>query len=110
MKRLLKTLLLAVVGIAAGAVTAEACTNFIVTKGASTDGSNMVTYAADSHSLYGVLYSHVPGKFTEYIDVNEGMTDENGDLRADFAIEGMHMWATAYVQVFKNMLPYLQQA
>jgi hypothetical protein len=71
MKRLLKTLLLAVVGIAAGAVTAEACTNFIVTKGASTDGSNMVTYAADSHSLYGVLYSHVPGKFTEYIDVNE---------------------------------------
>lgn len=46
----------------------------------------------------------------EYIDVNEGMTDENGDLRADFAIEGMHMWATAYVQVFKNMLPYLQQA
>lgn len=46
----------------------------------------------------------------EYIDVNEGMTDENGDLRADFAIEGMHMWATAYVQVFKNMLPYLLQA
>ena len=38
----------------------EACTNFIVTKGASTDGSVMVTYAADSHQLYGCLY-HTPG-------------------------------------------------
>lgn len=46
----------------------------------------------------------------EYIDVNAGLTDENGDLREDFAIEGMHMWANAYVQVFENMLPYLQQA
>ena len=39
---------------------ASACTNFIVTKGASTDGSVMVTYAADSHALYGALY-HTPG-------------------------------------------------
>ena len=35
---------------------AAACTNFIVTKGASTDGSAMVSYAADSHALYGALY------------------------------------------------------
>jgi dipeptidase len=33
-----------------------ACTNFLVTKGASTDGSTMITYAADSHVLYGELY------------------------------------------------------
>jgi len=33
-----------------------ACTNFLVTKGASKDGSNMVTYAADAHVLYGELY------------------------------------------------------
>ena len=39
---------------------ASACTNFIVTRGASTDGSVMVTYAADSHALYGALY-HTPG-------------------------------------------------
>jgi len=32
------------------------CTNFIVTKGASVDGSTMITYAADSHVLYGELY------------------------------------------------------
>ncbi len=33
-----------------------ACTNFIITKGASTDGSCMITYNADSHQLYGELY------------------------------------------------------
>ena len=35
---------------------ADACTNLIATKGATADGSVMVTYAADSHSLYGELY------------------------------------------------------
>jgi dipeptidase len=35
---------------------AQACTNFLVTKGASVDGSTMITYAADSHYLYGELY------------------------------------------------------
>ena len=52
-------------------VSASACTNFIITRGASTDGSNMVTYAADSHALYGSLYSYVPGKFSPYMDVRE---------------------------------------
>ncbi len=33
-----------------------ACTNFLITKGASTDGSIMISYAADSHVLYGELY------------------------------------------------------
>ena len=36
--------------------TGFACTNFLVTKGASTDGSTMITYAADSHVLFGELY------------------------------------------------------
>ena len=36
--------------------TSYACTNFLITKGASTDGSTMITYAADSHVLYGELY------------------------------------------------------
>ena len=57
MKRFILTL-----AFAAGAITAFACTNFIVTKGASTDGSVMVTYAADSHQLYGALYKYNPAK------------------------------------------------
>jgi len=36
--------------------TSYACTNFLITKGASADGSTMITYAADSHVLYGELY------------------------------------------------------
>ncbi|MHC1704887.1 MAG: dipeptidase [Tenuifilaceae bacterium] len=34
----------------------DACTNYLVTKGASTDGSTMISYAADSHIRYGELY------------------------------------------------------
>ncbi|MBQ2026694.1 MAG: C69 family dipeptidase [Alistipes sp.] len=56
----------------AGTATAFACTNFIVTKGASTDGSVMVTYAADSHQLYGALYKHNGGKQkSKMLAVNE---------------------------------------
>lgn len=36
--------------------TSVACTNFLITKGATTDGSTMITYVADSHTLYGELY------------------------------------------------------
>jgi dipeptidase len=39
--------------------SAEACTSLIAAKGATADGSVMVTYAADSHNLYGELY-HQP--------------------------------------------------
>ncbi|MBN2764030.1 MAG: C69 family dipeptidase [Bacteroidales bacterium] len=42
------------------------CTNFLISKGASVDGSTMITYAADSHVLYGELY------FTPAKDYPEG--------------------------------------
>ena len=41
----------------------DACTNVIVTPGASADGSSMVSYAADSHTLYGELYFSPAGTF-----------------------------------------------
>ena len=67
MKRFLLTFALLI-----GAISAFACTNFIVTKGASTDGSVMVTYAADSHQLYGALYKHNGGKQkSKILAVNE---------------------------------------
>ena len=37
-------------------VEGNTCTNVIVTPGASRDGSVLVSYAADSHYLYGELY------------------------------------------------------
>lgn len=56
-KVLIATTLLAAIALS---TKSEACTNIIVTKGASTDGSIMVTYAADSHQLYGSLYKYNP--------------------------------------------------
>jgi len=49
------------------------CTNFLVTKGASKDGSTMITYAADSHVLYGELYYRAAADYPEgaMLDVYE---------------------------------------
>ncbi len=44
---------------ALAAAPARACTNILVARGATPDGSTLVTYAADSHELYGELY-HTP--------------------------------------------------
>jgi dipeptidase len=42
---------------------ADACSNIIITRGASADGSCMVSYAADSHQLFGELYFTPAGRF-----------------------------------------------
>ncbi|SMO76791.1 Dipeptidase [Saccharicrinis carchari] len=39
----------------------SACTNFLITRGASADNSTMISYSADSHDLYGELY-YWPGQ------------------------------------------------
>ena len=51
----MKTTLVAFLLVASYSIS-EACTNFLISKGASADGSTMITYAADSHVLYGELY------------------------------------------------------
>jgi hypothetical protein len=54
-----KIITLIVVILLSGSISEQitnACTNFLVTKGASVKGSTMITYAADSHQLYGELY------------------------------------------------------
>ena len=48
-----------------GMTKASACTNFLVTKGASVDGSTMISYAADSHVLYGELYHYPAADYPE---------------------------------------------
>ena len=56
MRRLVKAIFVLTAAFAASNFDSKACTNVIVTKGASIDGSIMVSYAADSHQLYGELY------------------------------------------------------
>lgn len=43
----------------------KACTNVLITKGATKDGSVMVTYSADSHVLYGELYHTLAERFAK---------------------------------------------
>lgn len=50
-----------------------ACTNIIVTPGATIDGSCIITYSADSHILYGELH-YIPAGIhndTAYIKIYE---------------------------------------
>lgn len=42
-----------------------------------------------------------------YIDVNQGLTDENGRLKKEYTIEGIHMYANGYRVVLRNMQKYL---
>ena len=66
MRKLAKAILiLAAAHLAGGTLESNACTNVIVTRGASIDGSNMISYAADSHQLYGELYFAPAGVWKE---------------------------------------------
>lgn len=52
---------------------AEACTNFLLSRGSTLDGSTMITYAADSHTRYGQLRhcpaaDHQPGEMLKIYD------------------------------------------
>ncbi len=54
-------------------ISTLACTSLIAGKGATADGSVMITYAADSHNLFGELYSqpaatHPKGAMRRVID------------------------------------------
>lgn len=56
-----------------GTPGSEACTSLIATPGATANGSSMITYAADSHVLYGELYNqpaadHAAGTMRPVVD------------------------------------------
>ncbi len=58
-------------------VAGMACTNFLVGKDASVDGSTMISYAADSYALYGFLHfvpaaDHAEGAVREVKDWDTG--------------------------------------
>ncbi len=53
------------------------CTNILVSKGATADGSAMIAYVADSHTLYGALYftparDHLPGEMVDIYEWDTG--------------------------------------
>lgn len=40
----------------------QACTNFLVTKGATVEGINTITYNADASNFYGTIYHYPAAK------------------------------------------------
>ena len=66
-----KIALLIALSVVVGPVAA--CTNFLFSRGSTTDGSTMITYAADSHTRYGQLRyhpatDHQPGEMLKIYD------------------------------------------
>ena len=55
------------------------CTNLLVTKGASADGSTMITYSADSYNFYGELYYSPAAKYPNgvWLDIYEWDSGKN---------------------------------
>ncbi|MGN0309485.1 MAG: C69 family dipeptidase [Bacteroides sp.] len=69
----LKRLFIACVALLVAGWEAEACTNLIVGKNASADGSTIISYSADSYGLFGELYHFPAGlhKKGEMLDIYE---------------------------------------
>ena len=44
-----------------------------------------------------------------FLDCNAGLTDADGNLKAEYTIEGMHMYANGYKPVLDALLPVLQE-
>ena len=42
-----------------------------------------------------------------YINVFDCLLDEKGNLKAEYTIEGMHMYANGYAVVLEKLMPYL---
>lgn len=45
----------------------------------------------------------------QYIDANDGLYDEKGELKAEYTKEGLHMFANAYEVVFGHLVKYIEE-
>ena len=45
----------------------------------------------------------------KFLDLNAGITDSEGNLKAEYTVEGMHMVPDGYVKVLEALLPWLPE-
>ncbi len=44
-----------------------------------------------------------------FLDLNDAISDEQGNLRREYTVEGMHMYASGYRQIWVRLCPLLQE-
>lgn len=44
-----------------------------------------------------------------FIDVNQNLKDEKGNLKAEYSIDGMHMYACGYQSILEDLLKYIKE-
>lgn len=85
---------------------------------------NVSTSFGEDHHEHSALYQHRSNALyaaasadvaklarehnAEFINVNAGLTDDNGDLRADLTFDGAHMLPQGFQIVLENMMSYLK--
>lgn len=57
-----------------------------------------------NEALKQLAYNHS----AEYLDLNADITDEKGQLKAEYTIEGMHMYANGYKVILDALRPTLR--
>ncbi len=43
----------------------------------------------------------------DFLDLNQPLRDERGQLKAEYTVEGVHLYPNAYYEVLKGLVPYL---
>lgn len=77
-----------------GRMDIQGCTNFLITRGASVDGSVFISYAVDSHVLYGELYytpagRHLKGSLLDVYEWDTGkFLGKIGQLEETYSVVG----------------------
>ncbi len=77
------------------ALQSFSCTNIIVTKGASTDGSVFMAYTNDAEYLYHLhtqpAKDYLPGEMIEYHSGRNGVIGKIPQVAHTYAVIGFHM-------------------
>lgn len=62
---------------------------------------------AKVHQANDLVKSLADKSGATYIDINEGLYNDEGQLRSELTVEGIHMYADGYKIVYENLKKYL---